>query len=142
MGYMGTSLVAQRLKRLPAMWETWVRSLSREDPLEKKMATHSSTLAWKNPMDGRTWQATVHGVAKRWTRLSDFTFSFTGGLDWPLNEGVGMVTMFNFLEELPNCFSDVTAVIYISSVMYEGFNFSTSVLIPGFIKLSLVGVKF
>ena len=44
-----TSLVAQRLKRLPIMWETWVRSLGREDPLEKEMATHSSTLAWKIP---------------------------------------------------------------------------------------------
>ena len=43
------SLVAQRLKRLPAMWETWVRSLGGEDPLEKEMATHSSILAWKIP---------------------------------------------------------------------------------------------
>ena len=43
------SLVAQMVKRLPAMWETWVRSLGREDPLEKDMATHSSTLAWKIP---------------------------------------------------------------------------------------------
>ena len=41
------SLVAQRLKRLPTMWETWVQSLGREDLLEKEMATHSSTLAWK-----------------------------------------------------------------------------------------------
>ena len=41
------SLVAQRVKRLPAMRETWVRSLGREDPLEKEMATHSGTLAWK-----------------------------------------------------------------------------------------------
>ena len=47
MGYMGTSLVAQRLKRLPAMWETWVRSLSREDPLEKEMATHFSIFVWR-----------------------------------------------------------------------------------------------
>ena len=39
----------QRLKRLPAMWETWVRSLDREDPLEKEMATHSSILAWRIP---------------------------------------------------------------------------------------------
>ena len=39
--------MAQRLKRLPAIWETWVRSLGWEDPLEKEMATHSSTLAWK-----------------------------------------------------------------------------------------------
>ena len=37
------------VKRLPAMWETWVRSLGWEDPLEKEMATHSSTLAWKIP---------------------------------------------------------------------------------------------
>ena len=43
------SLVTQRVKRLPTMWETWVRSLGQEDPLEKEMATHSSTLAWKIP---------------------------------------------------------------------------------------------
>ena len=43
------SLVAQRVKHLPTMRETWVRSLGREDPLEKEMATHSSTLAWKIP---------------------------------------------------------------------------------------------
>ena len=42
-------LWAQRVKRLPAMWETWVRSLGQEDPLEKEMAIHSSTLAWKIP---------------------------------------------------------------------------------------------
>ena len=44
-----TSLVAQRLKSLPAMRETWVWSLGREDPLEKEMATHSSILAWRIP---------------------------------------------------------------------------------------------
>ena len=44
---VGASLVAQRVKRLPAMWETWVRSLGWEDSLEKEMATYSSTLAWK-----------------------------------------------------------------------------------------------
>ena len=43
------SLVAQTVKRLPTMWETRVRSLGWEDPLEKEMATHSSTLAWKIP---------------------------------------------------------------------------------------------
>ena len=41
------SLVAQRVKHLPAMQETWVQSLGQEDPLEKEIATHSSTLAWK-----------------------------------------------------------------------------------------------
>ena len=45
----GASLVAQRLKHLPAMRETWVQSLGREDPLEKEMETHSSTLAWRIP---------------------------------------------------------------------------------------------
>ena len=45
----GASLVAQRLQCLPAMWETWVRSLGQEDPLEKEMATHSSILAWRIP---------------------------------------------------------------------------------------------
>ena len=45
--HTGASLVAQRLKRLPAMRETWVRSLGQEDPLEKEMATHSSMLAWR-----------------------------------------------------------------------------------------------
>ena len=43
------SMVAQRLKRLPGMWETRVRSLGREDPLEKEIVTHSSTLAWRIP---------------------------------------------------------------------------------------------
>ena len=43
------SLVAQRVKHLPAMWETWVQSLGWEVPLEKEMATHSSILAWKIP---------------------------------------------------------------------------------------------
>ena len=43
------SLVAQRLKHLPAMQETWVRTLGQEDPLEKEMATHSSILAWRIP---------------------------------------------------------------------------------------------
>ena len=41
------TLVAQTVKHLPATWEDWVRSLGREDPLEKEMATHSSVLAWR-----------------------------------------------------------------------------------------------
>ena len=45
----GPSLVAQLVKNLPAMWETWVQSLGWEDPLEKGMATHSSILAWRIP---------------------------------------------------------------------------------------------
>ena len=53
------------VKRLPTMWETQVRSLGWEDPLEKEMATHSSTPAWKIPwMEEPIRLHTVHGVAK------------------------------------------------------------------------------
>ena len=64
-------LVAQMVKNMPAMWETWVQSLGWEDPLEEGMATYSSILAWRMPMDRGTWWATVHGVAESWTRLSN-----------------------------------------------------------------------
>ena len=65
------SLVAQMVKNPPAMLETPVRFLSWEDPLEEGMATHSSILAWKIPIDRGAWQVTVHGVAKSWTQLSN-----------------------------------------------------------------------
>jgi len=61
------SLVAQTVKNLPAMQETWVRSLDGEDPLAEGMATHSSILAWRIPMDRGAWQATIHRVTKRRT---------------------------------------------------------------------------
>ena len=61
------SLVAQTVKNVPAMLETWVHSLGWEDPLEKGMAIHCSILAWRIPMDRGVWRATVHGVAKSWT---------------------------------------------------------------------------
>ena len=60
--YSWASLVAQMVKNPLVMWETWVRSLSREDPLKEGMASHSSILAWRIPMDRGAWQATVHGV--------------------------------------------------------------------------------
>ena len=66
--------MAQTVKRLSTVWETRVQSLGWEDPLEKEIATHPSILAWENPMDGGAWWATAHGVAKSWTRLSDFIF--------------------------------------------------------------------
>ena len=65
------ALVAQMVKNLPAMQETWVRSLGLEDSLEEGMATHSSILAWKIFMDRGAGWATVHGVAKSRTRLID-----------------------------------------------------------------------
>ena len=67
------SLVAQMVNNLPAIRETWVRSLGLEDPLKEGMATHSSILAWRIPWTEDmfvAWRATVHGVTKNWTRLS------------------------------------------------------------------------
>ena len=71
----GTSLVAQMVKRLPAMQETWVRSLGRKDLLEKEMATHSSILAWRIPWieePGRLWSM---GSQIR-TQLSDLPSNY------------------------------------------------------------------
>ena len=69
--YSWASLVAQTVNNLPAVWATWARSMGWEDPLEGHMATHSSILAWRIPMDREAWRATAHGVAKSQTRLSD-----------------------------------------------------------------------
>ena len=61
----GAALVAQMVNNLPAIQETQVHYLGREDPLEKEMATHSSILSWKIPWTERgAWQATVYGVVK------------------------------------------------------------------------------
>ena len=62
--------MAQLVKNLPATQETWVQSLGREDPLGQEVATHSSILAWKNPMNRGSWGPIVHRVTKSQTRLS------------------------------------------------------------------------
>ena len=56
----------------PAMQQTLVWSLGWEDPLEEGMATHSSILGWRIPMDRGVWWATVYEVANSWTQLSDY----------------------------------------------------------------------
>ena len=63
--------MAQTVKNLPAMWETQVQSLGRDDPLEKEMATHLSILAWEIPWTEEPGGLQSTGVAKSWTRLSD-----------------------------------------------------------------------
>ena len=65
--------MARTVKKLPAMWEIWVQSLGWEDPLEEGMATLSSILAWRIPMNREAvaWRATVHGVEKSQTRLGN-----------------------------------------------------------------------
>ena len=59
------------VKNLPAKQETWVQSLGQEDPLQEGMATHSSMLAWRIPIDRGAWRATIHGVTKSQTQVSD-----------------------------------------------------------------------
>ena len=59
--------MTQKVKNLPARRDTWVQTLGWEDPLEKGMATHSSILAWRIPMDRGAWWAAVHGVSKSQT---------------------------------------------------------------------------
>ena len=61
--------MTQMVKNLPEMWETWVQSLDWEDPLEEGMATHSSILAWRIPMDRGAWQATQSMGLQSQTRL-------------------------------------------------------------------------
>ena len=63
--------MALMVENLSAMQETWVQSLGQEDPLEEGMATHSSILVWRIPVDRGAWQAAVLGVVKSQTRLSD-----------------------------------------------------------------------
>ena len=65
------SLVAQSVKNLLAMQETWVRFLGREDSLEKETATHSSVLAWRIPWTEEPGGLQSMGVTKSQTRLSD-----------------------------------------------------------------------
>ena len=75
----GASLVAQMVKHLSAMWETWVQSLGWEDPLEKGKTTHSIILAWRISMDRGAWWATVYRVAESQTRLKQLsTLTGTG----------------------------------------------------------------
>ena len=64
------SLVAQTVRNLLAVQETWVQSLGWDDPLEEGVATHSSFLPGESPWTEERW-AIIHGDAKRWTRLSD-----------------------------------------------------------------------
>ena len=74
----GASSVAQMVKRLPGMWETWAQSLGQGDPLEKEMATYASTFAWKNP-----WTEEPGRLSPWSCKESDMTerlhFHFSGG---------------------------------------------------------------
>ena len=70
------SLVAQTVKNLHAMQETWVESLGGEDFPGEGNGNQLQYSCLENPMDGEAWWATVHGVEESQTRLSNFTFTF------------------------------------------------------------------
>ena len=82
--------MAQRVKRPPAVWETWVRSLGREDPLEKEMATHSSILAWRIP-----WTEEPGGLQSTGRQESDTTERLHSLIDLPIG------SLFVLFDPLP-----------------------------------------
>ena len=87
------------VRHLPSVWETWVRSLGREDHLEKGMAIHSCTLAWKIP-----WSA--HGVQKRHIQLSNFTFFLSfflsySDFNYPALMYISILTSISLISGLP-----------------------------------------
>ena len=63
--------MTQMVKNLPAMWETWVRSLDWKDPLEEGMATHSSILAWRIPVARGAWRATYSPLGLRESDMTE-----------------------------------------------------------------------
>ena len=87
MRYFRTSLVAQMIKRLPTMQETWVRSLGWEDLLEKEMATHSSTLAWRIP-----WMEEPGGLKSMGSQRV--------GHDWATSISLSLLLHFRIFERL------------------------------------------
>ena len=102
--------MAQLVKNPPAVQETWVWSLGWVDPLEEGMATQSSILAWRVPMDRRAWQATVqatvHGITKYQTRLSDYKHNLiTHVTAWALSPVRSAVVLYSHRSMNPsvNC---------------------------------------
>ena len=69
--YSQASLLAHMVRHPPAMRKTWVQSLGWDDPLEEGIATHSSVLAWRIPLDRGAWWATFHDVEESQTQLGD-----------------------------------------------------------------------
>ena len=116
-----TSLVAQTVKRLPTMRQTWVWSLGQEDPLEKEMATHSSTLAWKIPWTeepgrlqsmgfqkvGHDWVSSLFLFASMWNECKcAVVWTFFGiALLWDWNENWPFPDLWPLLSflNLPAC---------------------------------------
>ena len=99
-GCLWIGRVAQMVKRLPTMWETWVWPLGREDPLEKEMTTHSSTLVWKIPWTDEPGRLQSTGLQRV-------------GHDWTTSLWIGRVNVVKmlFLPKLTNRFNIITIEI-------------------------------
>ena len=102
--------MTQMVKNPPAMRETWVRSLGWEDPLEEGMTIHSSIPSWRIPLGRGAWEATVHGVTKSRTRLSNQAqLSAVHTVRFGLNLDPLLVPHFLFL-----LFRMVMSILYLS----------------------------
>ena len=99
---------AQRLKRLPAMQETWVRSLGQEDSPGEGNGNPLQYSCLENPTNGGIWWATVHGVAKSWTQLSDFTSDLYIFTFWQITN------VFSFV------FPTMGLVFYLTNGFHQG----------------------
>ena len=103
----GASLVSQLVKNPPAMWETWVQSLSWEDPLEKGKAPHSSILAWRIP-----WTVYSMGSQRVGQDWANFTFTFTKWIhhfDYPFVNG--------YLVFFPTFFTMMNSPTFVSKLL-------------------------
>ena len=114
------SLVAQRLKHLPAMQETWVQSLGQEDSLEKEMAIHSSTIAWKIPWTqepGRLQSMGLQRVGHDWATSLSLSSIFYGlNRVFPYRSST-MTLLFFFISHLPP-FSFLGRFMYLTTKIF------------------------
>ena len=109
------SLMAQMVKHLPAMQETWVQSLGPENPLEKEMATHSTTLAWRIPWMEEPGRLQSTGLQSR-TQLSKFSFSLmTNEVEHPVGH------LYVFFGELFKFFAQFQKLHYHFTVDLQEF---------------------
>ena len=125
--WLWASLVAQRVKRLPAMWDTWVRSLGREDPLEKEVATHSSILAWRIPWTeepGRLESTGSQRVRYDWATSLSLCLKCSLGISNFLEEISGLSHSIVFLPCTDHCGRlSYLSLLFIGTLHSNGYIF-------------------
>ena len=114
-----SSLVAQMVKRLPAMRVTWIRSLAREDPLEKEMATHSSTLARNIPWAEEPWRLQSMGsqrIEHNWVTSLHFFKEIQCQMNWHrLFESVSEHFWFSYI--FPSSYASPSQIHFILAII-------------------------